>query len=137
MIKYNNNITTIYPSNTTGGITTSLHKRQNDGSEEEQQEEVEEVAEGFKDMAKKLGRSVDELELSVRSYNCLKKTNIETIGELVEKTEAEMLKTKNFGRKSLNEIKETLDGLGLSLGMTIDNLPIRQDLEKMREQREA
>ncbi len=65
-----------------------------------------------------LNRSVEELELSVRSYNCLKNADIRTIGELVNKTEAEMLKTKNFGRKSLNEIKEILQGMGLSLGMT-------------------
>jgi DNA-directed RNA polymerase subunit alpha len=67
-----------------------------------------------------LKRSVDELELSVRSYNCLKNANIRTIGELVQKTEAEMLKTRNFGRKSLNEIKEILETLGLSLGMKLD-----------------
>ena len=85
----------------------------------------------------KLNKSVDELELSVRSANCLQNANIRFIGELVQKTEAEMLKTKNFGRKSLNEIKETLGALGLSLGMTIDNLPPRKDLERMREQREA
>jgi DNA-directed RNA polymerase subunit alpha len=84
-----------------------------------------------------LFKSVDELELSVRSANCLQNANIRFIGELVQKTEAEMLKTKNFGRKSLNEIKETLASLGLSLGMTIDNLPPRKDLERMREQREA
>ena len=71
----------------------------------------------------KLGKSVDEMELSVRSYNCLKNANIKTIGELVQKTEAEMLKTKNFGRKSLNEIKEILAGMGLSLGMKLDNYP--------------
>ncbi len=75
----------------------------------------------------KLGKSVDELELSVRSYNCLKNANIRTIGELVQKTEAEMLKTKNFGRKSLNEIKEILTGMGLSLGMKLDNWPQPQD----------
>jgi DNA-directed RNA polymerase subunit alpha len=68
-----------------------------------------------------LNRSVEELELSVRSYNCLKNANIQTIGELVQKTEAEMLKTKNFGRKSLNEIKEILAQMGLSLGMKIDD----------------
>jgi DNA-directed RNA polymerase subunit alpha len=68
-----------------------------------------------------LGRSVDELELSVRSYNCLKNANIKTIGDLVTRGEAEMLKTKNFGRKSLNEIKEILAEMGLSLGMTIDS----------------
>jgi DNA-directed RNA polymerase subunit alpha len=67
-----------------------------------------------------LNRSVEELELSVRSYNCLKNANIQTIGELVQKTESEMLKTKNFGRKSLNEIKEILASMGLSLGMRID-----------------
>src|SRR5690348_8792011 len=67
-----------------------------------------------------LNRSVEELELSVRSYNCLKNANIQSIGELVQKTEAEMLKTKNFGRKSLNEIKEILASMGLSLGMKID-----------------
>jgi DNA-directed RNA polymerase subunit alpha len=67
-----------------------------------------------------LGRSVEELELSVRSYNCLKNANIKTIGDLVTKTEAEMLKTKNFGRKSLAEIKDTLAAMGLSLGMNVD-----------------
>ena len=67
-----------------------------------------------------LDRSVEELELSVRSYNCLKNANITTIRELVQKTESEMLKTKNFGRKSLNEIKEILSAMGLSLGMKFD-----------------
>ena len=68
-----------------------------------------------------LNRSVEELELSVRSYNCLKNANIGTIGDLVQKTEAEMLRTKNFGRKSLNEIKEILQSLGLSFGMKFDS----------------
>ena len=67
-----------------------------------------------------LNRSVEELELSVRSYNCLKNAEIRTIRDLVQKTEAEMLKTKNFGRKSLNEIKEILHTMGLSLGMRLD-----------------
>jgi DNA-directed RNA polymerase subunit alpha len=67
-----------------------------------------------------LKRSVDELELSVRSYNCLKNANIRNIGELVQRTEAEMLKTRNFGRKSLNEIKEILETMGLGLGMKLD-----------------
>ncbi len=75
----------------------------------------------------KLGKSVDEMELSVRSYNCLKNANIKTIGELVQKTEGEMLKTKNFGRKSLNEIKEILTNMGLSLGMKLDNYPQAQN----------
>jgi len=69
----------------------------------------------------KLSRSVDEMELSVRSYNCLKNANIRTIGDLVQRSETEMLKTKNFGRKSLNEIKEILSTMGLSLGMKLDN----------------
>ncbi len=67
-----------------------------------------------------LDKSVEELELSVRSYNCLKNANIRTIRELVTKTEGEMLKTKNFGRKSLNEIKDILQTMGLSLGMRVD-----------------
>ena len=67
-----------------------------------------------------LDRSVDELELSVRSYNCLKNADIRTIRELVQKSEPDMLRTKNFGRKSLNEIKEILTKMGLSLGMKFD-----------------
>jgi len=81
------------------------------------EEPVERVA---TQMYEVLNRSVEELELSVRSYNCLKNANIQTIGDLVQKSEAEMLRTKNFGRKSLNEIKEILSGLGLSFGMKID-----------------
>jgi DNA-directed RNA polymerase subunit alpha len=65
-------------------------------------------------------KSVDELELSVRANNCLKNASIKTIADLVQKTEHEMLKTKNFGRKSLNEIKEILHSMGLRLGMRID-----------------
>src|SRR5437660_3156171 len=88
---------------------------------EEVPEQAEEVAErGMDKMNEVLNRSVEELELSVRSYNCLKNANIQSIGELVQKTEAEMLRTKNFGRKSLNEIKEILANMGLSLGMRID-----------------
>jgi len=68
-------------------------------------------------------RKVDELELSVRSANCLKNDNIVYIGDLVQKTEAEMLRTPNFGRKSLNEIKEVLAQMGLHLGMEIPNWP--------------
>ena len=88
---------------------------------EETPEVVEEPAErAANQMNEVLNRSVEELELSVRSYNCLKNANIQTIGDLVQKTEAEMLRTKNFGRKSLNEIKEILAGLGLSFGMKFD-----------------
>jgi DNA-directed RNA polymerase subunit alpha len=70
-----------------------------------------------------LFKSVDELELSVRSANCLKNADIRFIGDLVQKSEGEMLKTKNFGRKSLNEIKEILSEMGLSLGMKLENWP--------------
>ncbi len=88
---------------------------------EEKTEPTEEVQEVHHDaVIEHLNKSVDELELSVRSYNCLKNANIRTIGELVTRSEAEMLKTKNFGRKSLNEIKEILTGMGLSLGMRLD-----------------
>lgn len=76
-------------------------------------------------------RSVDELELSVRSANCLKHANIKLIGDLVQKTEAEILATKNFGRKSLNEIKEILAEMGLSLGMKIDQWPPKKSEEEM------
>jgi len=79
-----------------------------------------------------LFRSVDELELSVRSANCLQNASITLIGELVQKTEQDMLKTKNFGRKSLKEIKEILATMGLSLGMKLDNWP--QMLERWRQQ---
>ncbi len=99
--------------------------------DEEEEEETESAVVEVSDEEKgalyeKLGKSVDEMELSVRSYNCLKNANIRTIGELVQKTESEMLKTKNFGRKSLNEIKEILSGMGLSLGMKLDDWPQAQ-----------
>ncbi len=84
-----------------------------------------------------LYRPVDELELSVRSANCLQNADIKYIGELVQKTEAEMLKTKNFGRKSLNEIKDVLASMGLELGMKLENFPDRKELDRLREQREA
>jgi DNA-directed RNA polymerase subunit alpha len=76
-------------------------------------------------------RSVDELELSVRSANCLKHANIKLIGDLVQKTEAEILATKNFGRKSLNEIKDILSEMGLSLGMRLDNWPPKKSEDEM------
>ena len=71
----------------------------------------------------RLLKKVDELELSVRSANCLKNDNIVYIGDLIQKTEAEMLRTPNFGRKSLNEIKEVLSGMGLHLGMDVVDWP--------------
>ena len=75
-------------------------------------------------------KKVDELELSVRSANCLKNDNIIYIGDLVQKTEAEMLRTPNFGRKSLNEIKEVLSSMGLRLGMDIPGWP-PENIEEM------
>ncbi len=77
-----------------------------------------------------LYRSVDELELSVRSANCLKNADIKYIGELVQKSEQEILMTKNFGRKSLNEIKEILSCMGLRLGIKLDNFPARDELDR-------
>jgi len=80
-------------------------------------------------------KKVDELELSVRSANCLKNDNIVYIGDLIQKSEAEMLRTPNFGRKSLNEIKEVLSGMGLHLGMAVENWPPEniEDLAKKYE----
>jgi DNA-directed RNA polymerase subunit alpha len=73
------------------------------------------------DLRRKLNMSVNEIELSVRAANCLNNANITTVGELAQKTEAEMLKYRNFGKKSLNEIKQKISDLGLALGMTFDN----------------
>ncbi len=89
---------------------------------EEPVQEMPAVDEERQRLMENLSRSVDELELSVRSYNCLKNANIRTIGELVQKNEAEMLKTRNFGRKSLNEIKEILTLMGLGLGMSLEGM---------------
>jgi DNA-directed RNA polymerase subunit alpha len=93
--------------------------------EEEKEEEM--VVSGEQEesgaLNENLFRSVDELELSVRSANCLKHASIKLIGDLVQKTEAEILATKNFGRKSLNEIKDILADMGLSLGMKLENWP--------------
>jgi len=94
--------------------------------EEEEEEDHEEIEENGK-INENLFRSVDELELSVRSANCLKNAGITLIGELVQKSEAEMLKTKNFGRKSLSEIKEILAEMGLGLGMKVDFSPPTKD----------
>lgn len=104
-------------------------------NEEEEPTPEEEVApeETFNE---NLFRSVEELELSVRSANCLKNADIHLIGELVQKTESEMLKTKNFGRKSLNEIKEILTEMGLGLGMKLENFPSREDVQRMKEAKE-
>ena len=89
--------------------------------EEEEEPVSKKVNEDKLKIARYLRKSVDELELSVRSYNCLKNANIKSIQELVTKNDGEMLKTRNFGRKSLNEIKEILTEMGLYLGMSIDD----------------
>jgi len=89
--------------------------------EEEEAPEAEEEIRKAPPFNENLLRSVNELELSVRAANCLKNAGIETIAEMVQKTESEMLKTKNFGRKSLNEIKEILSEMGLGLGMKVDD----------------
>jgi len=96
------------------------------GDEEEHNEEQERQMD-------LLLRSVDELELSVRSANCLENANIRTIGDLVQKTEAEMLKTKNFGRKSLKEIRDLLSEMGMGLGIRLDNWPPR-DAKRARDE---
>lgn len=100
--------------------------------EETAEEELPAEEEEAEKPNENLFRAVDELELSVRSANCLQNANIKYIGELAQRSETEMLKTKNFGRKSLNEIKDILAGMGLSLGMIIENFPSRKDIEKMK-----
>lgn len=90
--------------------------------EEEPIQQDDSVSEEEERLRELLNESVEELELSVRSANCLKTANIKTIGDLVRKTESDMLKYKNFGRKSLNEIKEILGGMGLSFGMDVDSI---------------
>ena len=79
-----------------------------------------------------MAKCVEELELSVRSYNCLKNANIQTIAELVQKTDGEMLRTRNFGRKSLNEIKEILEDMGLHLGMKVEEDDLKQILQAQK-----
>ena len=95
-------------------LTIFINFEEEDEVEEQTEEKKEEVINDY------LNKSVDELELTVRSTNCLKAANIKTIGDLVQKSESEMLETKNFGRKSLKEIKDILDKMGLDLGMTLE-----------------
>lgn len=102
---------------------------------EEEPERVEEKPEEQPAiMNENLYRGVNELELSVRAANCLRNANIRWIGELVQKSEQEMLKTKNFGRKSLNEIKEILHEMGLHLGMKLDNFVPPEDVPERKEE---
>ena len=93
---------------------------------EEKQEKVER---DNSEVLELLGKSIEELELSVRAYNCLKNANIKTLSELCSKTDSEMLKTKNFGRKSLEEIKKVLNDMGLSLGMDLEAIGYNKDTE--------
>jgi DNA-directed RNA polymerase subunit alpha len=95
----------------------------------------EEAVEEIDSINENLYRSVEELELSVRSANCLKNAGIKLIGELVSKSESEMLKTQNFGRKSLNEIKDILTEMGLTLGMKLDGFPDPEVLKRIRGER--
>jgi len=104
---------------------------------EEPEEYAQAPAQETEPLNPNLFRSVDELELSVRSANCLQNANIRYIGELVQRTEGEMLKTKNFGRKSLNEIKEVLFDMSLSLGLVLDQFPSRKELEQRSREREG
>ncbi len=99
--------------------------------EEETEMAVSEEQGEMEKLNENLFRSVDELELSVRSANCLKHANIKLIGDLVQKTEAEILATKNFGRKSLNEIKDILGEMGLNLGMKLEKWPPQKAGEDM------
>lgn len=99
------------------------------------EEVVEEEATTDNEVNLNLIKSIDELELSVRSYNCLKNEKIQYVGDLVVKTEAEMLKLSNFGRKSLNELKDNLKDMGLNFGMTLESWPI-ENIEDLRKKRE-
>jgi DNA-directed RNA polymerase subunit alpha len=105
---------------------------------EEEPEAQEMPTEKGPTLNENLFRPVAELELSVRSANCLQNADIKYIGELVQRSEAEMLKTKNFGRKSLNEIKEILREMGLDFGMRLDNFPGREELDaRLARERES
>jgi DNA-directed RNA polymerase subunit alpha len=105
---------------------------------EEEPEVAETPAETGPSLNENLFRPVAELELSVRSANCLQNADIKYIGELVQRSEAEMLKTKNFGRKSLNEIKEILREMGLDFGTKLDNFPGREELDaRLARERES
>ncbi len=129
---------TIRPEDAVGLAAKILKEQLNvfiNFDEEQGGGEEEEGDEGMDDeeLQEKLMKTVDELELSVRSANCLKNANIRYIGELVQKTEQEILQTKNFGRKSLNEIKEVLANMGLSLGMRIENFTPPEHKEEVIE----
>lgn len=100
--------------------------------EESEPQQLDEAGDDDSKVNENLYRTVEELELSVRSANCLKNAGIKLIGELVSKTEAEMLKTQNFGRKSLNEIKDILTEMGLTFGMRLENFPDPEVMKRLR-----
>jgi len=107
--------------------------------DEKEESEGDQLSFDFEGKIEYLNRKIDELEFSVRSANCLKNANIHYIGELVQKSEQEMLKTKNFGRKSLQEIQESLDGMGLHLGMKLQGWspPEKTDVEENNKEKEG
>jgi len=127
---------TVFPEDAVAYAAKILKEQMNPfiNFEEEPEPIEEEEEEKEEKLNENLFRPVSELELSVRSANCLKNANITLIGELVQKTEAEMLKTKNFGRKSLNEIKSILEEMGLSLGMKLDDFPPAEKLGEGEEE---
>ncbi|MBW1700697.1 MAG: DNA-directed RNA polymerase subunit alpha [Deltaproteobacteria bacterium] len=127
---------TVFPEDAVAYAAKILKEQMNPfiNFEEEPEPIEEEEEEKEEKLNENLFRPVSELELSVRSANCLKNANITLIGELVQKTEAEMLKTKNFGRKSLNEIKSILEEMGLSLGMKLDAFPPAEKLGEGEEE---
>ena len=100
--------------------------------DEEPEPVIPQVDEKKQKVLSSMAKCVEELELSVRSYNCLKNANIQTIAELVMKTDGEMLKTRNFGRKSLNEIKEILEEMGLHLGMKVEEEDLKQIIQAQK-----
>ena len=127
---------TVFPEDAVAYAAKILKEQMNPfiNFEEEPEPIEEEEEEKEEKLNENLFRPVSELELSVRSANCLKNANITLIGELVQKTEAEMLKTKNFGRKSLNEIKSILEEMGLSLGMKLDDFPLAEKFDEDEEE---
>jgi DNA-directed RNA polymerase subunit alpha len=96
------------------------------------EEEQPKIEEPKSKLNENLFRRIEEIDLSVRSANCLENADIKYIGELVQKSEGEMLRTKNFGKKSLNEIKDILTKMGLSLGMVLEEFPSRKDLDQLK-----
>ena len=126
----------VYPEDAVAYAAKILKEQMNPFINFEEELEPMEMEEEEKEekLNENLFRHVSELELSVRSANCLKNANITLIGELVQKTEAEMLKTKNFGRKSLNEIKAILEEMGLSLGMKLDKFPLAAEQKGSEEE---